>query len=58
MSTKGMSVTAARQLIDGLAAIGVRVFVLHDFDISGFSIRKTFTESGRRHAFKKQARLC
>jgi hypothetical protein len=52
MSTKGMSVTAARQLIDGLAAMGMRIFVLHDFDISGFSIRKTFTTSGRRHKFK------
>jgi hypothetical protein len=52
MSTKGMSVTAARQLIDALAAHGVKVFVLHDFDVSGFSIRKTFTESGRRHTFK------
>jgi DNA topoisomerase VI subunit B len=52
MSTKGMSVTASRQLIDALAAMGVRVYVLHDFDISGFSIRKTFTESGRRHQFK------
>lgn len=54
MSTKGMSVTASRQLIDGLAAMGVRVFVLHDFDISGFSIRKTFTESGRRHTFQNK----
>ena len=49
-----MSVTASRQLIDALAAMGVRVYVLHDFDISGFSIRKTFTESGRRHEFKNQ----
>jgi hypothetical protein len=54
MSTKGMSVTASRQLIDALAAMGVRVYVLHDFDISGFSIRKTFTESGRRHQFKNR----
>lgn len=54
MSTKGMSVTASRQLIDALAEDGVRVFVLHDFDISGFSIRKTFTESGRRHEFKNE----
>jgi hypothetical protein len=52
MSTKGMSTSAARQLIDGLAADGVRLFVLHDFDIAGFSIRKTLTESGRRHRFK------
>jgi hypothetical protein len=54
MSTKGMSVTAARQLIDGLAAMGVRIFVLHDFDIAGFSIAKTFVTSGRRHAFRHQ----
>jgi hypothetical protein len=52
MSSKGMSTSAARQLIDGLAADGVRVLVLHDFDIAGFSIRKTLTESGRRHRFK------
>jgi DNA topoisomerase VI subunit B len=52
MSSKGMSTTAARQLVDGLAAKGVRLFVLHDFDIAGFSIRKTLTESGRRYKFK------
>jgi DNA topoisomerase VI subunit B len=51
MSTKGMSTSAARQLIDGLAADGVRLLVLHDFDVAGFSIRKTLTESGRRHRF-------
>jgi hypothetical protein len=54
MSTKGMSVTAARQLIDGPAAMGVRIFVLHDFDVAGFSIAKTFVTSGRRHAFRHQ----
>jgi hypothetical protein len=52
MSTKGMSTSAARLLVDGLAADGVRLFILHDFDIAGFSIRKTLTESGRRHRFK------
>jgi hypothetical protein len=52
MSAKGMSVTAARRLVDELAGRGVRLFVLHDFDISGFSIRKTLTESGRRHTFR------
>jgi hypothetical protein len=52
MSTKGMSTSAARLLVDGLAADGVRLFILHDFDIAGFSIRKTLTESGRRHQFK------
>jgi hypothetical protein len=39
MSTKGMSVTAARMLLDHLAARGIeKVLVLHDFDVSGFSI--------------------
>jgi hypothetical protein len=52
MSTKGMSVVAARRLVDGLAAHGVRLMVLRDFDIAGFSIRKTLTESGRRYRFE------
>jgi hypothetical protein len=53
MSTKGMSVTAARMLIDEVCGRhGLRLFVLHDFDISGFSILKTLTESGRRYTFR------
>jgi hypothetical protein len=52
MSTKGMSVSAARQLIDGLAAKRVRILVLRDFDVAGFSIAKTFVTSGRRHVFR------
>ncbi len=52
MSTKGMSVTAARLLVDRLCGQwGVRLYVLHDFDIAGFSIKKTLTESGRRYRF-------
>jgi hypothetical protein len=52
MSTKGMSVTAARLLIDELCGrFGLRLFVLHDFDIAGFSIKKTLTASGRRYTF-------
>jgi hypothetical protein len=52
MSTKGMSVTAARALLDGLVRRGVeRVFVLHDFDVSGFSILGTLGTSGRRYRF-------
>lgn len=42
MSTKGMSVTAARMLLDQLSKRGVkRILVLHDFDVSGFSISGT-----------------
>jgi hypothetical protein len=49
MSTKGMSTTAARLLLDRVVSRGVeKVLVLHDFDISGFSICGTLgTDSGR-----------
>ena len=36
MSTKGMSVIAARELVEWLSAQGVRILVAHDFDRSGF----------------------
>jgi hypothetical protein len=52
MSTKGMSNTAARHLIDGLMRAGVeRIFVLHDLDVSGFSILGTLGTSSRRYRF-------
>jgi DNA topoisomerase VI subunit A len=38
MSTKGMSTTAARLLLDRLASRIDKVLVAHDFDVSGFSI--------------------
>ena len=42
MSTKGMSVTAARTLVEELCGKrGLQLFVLHDFDSSGFSIKQT-----------------
>jgi hypothetical protein len=52
MSTKGMSVTASRELVDQLcAAHGVPLLVLHDFDKSGFSILGTLQRSTRRYRF-------
>jgi DNA topoisomerase VI subunit A len=55
MSTKGMSVTAARLLIDELCGrLGLRLFVLHDFDIAGLSINKTLTADSRRYKFKHE----
>lgn len=51
MSTKGMSVVAARTLIDRLSDGGVRVFVVHDFDTAGFSIAATLTGDTRRYEF-------
>jgi hypothetical protein len=52
MSTKGISTTAARLLLDRLVDRGVeRVLALHDFDISGFSILGTLAADGRRYTF-------
>jgi hypothetical protein len=52
-SSKGFSVTAARRLIDELCGKrGLPLYILHDFDISGFGIAKTLTGDSRRYRFK------
>ena len=51
MSTKGMSVTAARELVEEVCRLGVPLLVLHDFDKAGFSIVGTLRRSTRRHRF-------
>jgi hypothetical protein len=52
MSTKGMSVTASRELVDQLCAIhAVPLLVLHDFDKAGFSIAGTLQRSTKRYRF-------
>ena len=52
MSTKGMSVTAARELVDELCAEhAIPLLVLHDFDKAGFSIAGTLRRSTRRYRF-------
>ena len=51
MSTKGMSTTAARLLLDRLAPRIDKVLVAHDFDVSGFSIFGTLGSDGRRYRF-------
>ena len=51
-----MSVTAARELIDETCCrYGIPLFVLHDFDISGFSIAQTLHTSNRRYTFRTQS---
>ena len=52
LSTKGMSVTAARALVERLSKHGVTIFVLHDFDKSGFTICHTLQTDTRRYRFK------
>jgi hypothetical protein len=52
MSTKGMSVTAARQLIDDMCGENdIPVYVLHDFDPYGFSIFGTLGGDNRRYEY-------
>ena len=51
MITKGMSVTAARKLVDEMSQHGVTVLVCHDFDKSGFSILHTLRTDTRRSTF-------
>jgi len=51
MSTKGMSVTAARELVEELSKKGVTILVLHDFDKAGFSIVHTLQSDTRRYTF-------
>ena len=58
MSTKGMSVTASRELIEELGAIyKVPILVLHDFDISGFTIFGTLRSSTRRHTYERHFKV-
>ena len=57
MSTKGMSVTASRLLIDRLSHSVRRILVLHDFDVTGFSIFGTLGASNRRYRFENVAPL-
>ncbi len=57
MSTKGMSVTAARQLVDHLSDAGCVILVLRDFDKSGFSIAHTLAHDTPRYTFKTPPRV-
>jgi hypothetical protein len=52
ISTKGVSVTAARLLIDRVCGDNaLPLFVLHDFDIAGFMIFGTLHRDTRRYQF-------
>src|SRR5262249_6956850 len=52
VSTKGVSVTAARQLIDDICGNNnLPLFPLHDFDFDGFKIFGTLQRDTRRYQF-------
>jgi hypothetical protein len=57
MSTKGMSTTAARLLLDRLAPRIDKVLVAHDFDVLGFSIFGTLGSDGRRYRFHNDVHI-
>jgi hypothetical protein len=52
ISNKGLSVTAARELIDEICgSSGLPLFPLHDFDFDGFKILGTLHRDTRRYQF-------
>lgn len=57
MSTKGMSVTASRQLVESLSEQGVTILVAHDFDYAGLNILHTLRTDTRRYRFKVRPRV-
>jgi hypothetical protein len=58
MSSKGMSVTAARQLAEGICArYRIPLLILHDFDRSGAIIKHTLHTDTRRYVFTQEFRV-
>ena len=51
MSSKGMSVTAARALVDSVCGEAVPLCVLHDFDSAGIIIKDTLENDTRRYSY-------
>jgi DNA topoisomerase VI subunit B len=56
MSCKGMSVTAARALVEAICRAhgGIPLYVLHDFDKAGMSIASTLTRDTKRYQFTNE----
>jgi hypothetical protein len=58
MSSKGMSVTAARQLAEGIcAAYDIPLIVLHDCDRPGIIIKDTLENDTRRYTYENPPRV-
>jgi hypothetical protein len=58
MSTKGMSVVAARALVDEMCfEHDIPLLLLHDFDKSGFSIAGTLQRDTRRYEFQNSIKV-
>jgi DNA topoisomerase VI subunit A len=53
-----MSVTASRTLVQAMSALyNLPVLVLHDFDVSGFTIFGTLSKSTRRFRYDKPPKV-
>jgi DNA topoisomerase VI subunit B len=57
MSTKGMSNTASRRLVESLSNQGVTILVARDFDKAGFTIARTLAHDTRRYQFGVKPRV-
>ena len=58
VSSKGVSVTAARRLIDTVCGDhDLPLFVLHDFDVGGFLILGTLQRDTRRYQFENAVKV-
>jgi len=57
LSTKGMSVTASRELTEELSNADVTTLVAHDFDFSGLGIFHTLGHDTRRYEFGSKPRV-
>jgi hypothetical protein len=53
MSTKGVSVTACRKLVDVMCGKQLPLLVIHDFDKAGFTILGTLQRDTRRYSFHR-----
>ena len=53
-SSKGMSTTATRMLVDHLAQNDVTVLIVHDFDLPGVTIAHTLSHDSRRYTFDSE----
>jgi hypothetical protein len=58
MSSKGMSVTAARQLAEGICSrYNIPLLILHDCDRPGIIIKDTLENNTRRYRYRKPPRV-
>ena len=58
MSTKGMSVIAARALVDRLSSKGIKILVAHDLDMAGIRIFGTLGCDSSRYTFSHKPDIC